>query len=37
MSVEGLDTYILVPRDPADYDLLVESLRAMRNPLTSTW
>jgi hypothetical protein len=28
MSVEGLDTYILFPTDPADFDLLIESLRA---------
>jgi hypothetical protein len=32
MSVEGLDTYLLVPRDPADFDLLVESLRATPQP-----
>ncbi len=28
MTIEGLETYILVPHDPADTDLLVESLRA---------
>jgi len=28
LTVEGLDTYFLVPRDPSDLDLLVESLRA---------
>ncbi|HME19971.1 MAG TPA: hypothetical protein VKI44_01155 [Acetobacteraceae bacterium] len=27
MSVEGLETYILVPRDPADLQLLIEALR----------
>ena len=27
-TIEGLDTYILQPRDPADLDLLVEALRA---------
>jgi len=27
LTIEGLETYILVPRDPSDYDLLVESLR----------
>jgi hypothetical protein len=27
MTIEGLETYILVPRDPADLNLLVESLR----------
>ncbi len=32
MTVEGLETYILVPRDPADFDLLVESLRATPQP-----
>jgi hypothetical protein len=26
LSVEGVDTYVLVPRDPADFDLLAESL-----------
>jgi hypothetical protein len=28
MAIEGLETYILVPRDPADFHLLVEALRA---------
>jgi hypothetical protein len=28
MTIEGLETYILVPRDPADFHLLVEALRA---------
>jgi hypothetical protein len=28
MTIEGLETYILVPRNPADSDLLVETLRA---------
>lgn len=28
MTIEGLETYILVPHDPADVDLLVEALRA---------
>jgi hypothetical protein len=27
MTIEGLETYIVVPRDPADYDLLVQALR----------
>jgi hypothetical protein len=27
MTIEGLETYILVPRDPADISLLVEALR----------
>lgn len=26
-NVEGLETYILIPRDPADYRLLIESVR----------
>jgi hypothetical protein len=33
MTVEGLETYILVPRDPADFDLLLESLRATPQPI----
>jgi hypothetical protein len=28
MSIEGLETYILVPRDPAGTDLLIDALRA---------
>jgi hypothetical protein len=31
-TVEGLDTYILQPRNPADYDLLVETLRPIPRP-----
>jgi hypothetical protein len=27
-SIEGLDTYILVPRDPVDYELLTAAVRA---------
>jgi hypothetical protein len=27
LTIEGLETYVLIPRDSADYDLLVESLR----------
>jgi PatG Domain len=27
MTIEGLETYILVPHDPADLDLLIEALR----------
>ena len=27
LSIEGVETYVLVPRDPLDYDLLIESLR----------
>lgn len=32
LTVEGLDTYVLVPRDPADLDLLVEALRPSPRP-----
>jgi hypothetical protein len=28
LTVEGLETYLLRPRDPADFDLLLETLRA---------
>jgi hypothetical protein len=27
MTIEGLETYIVVPRDPADLDLLIEAVR----------
>src|SRR6266567_1444477 len=33
LTVEGLETYILVPRDPADLDLLIESLRPAPTPM----
>jgi hypothetical protein len=32
MMIEGLDTYILAPRNPADFDLLVEALRPTPRP-----
>jgi PatG Domain len=32
LSIEGLETYILQPRDPADYDVLVEALRPVPRP-----
>lgn len=32
MTIEGMDTYILVPRDPADFDLLVDTLRSTPGP-----
>ncbi len=32
LTIEGLETYILVPRDPADYDLLVEAVRPAPSP-----
>ena len=37
MTIEGLETYILVPRDPADFGLLVEALRPNPSPWTWTW
>jgi PatG C-terminal len=33
LEIEGLDTYILVPRDPADFDLLVDTLRPTPSPV----
>jgi hypothetical protein len=33
MTIEGLETYLLVPRDPADFDLLVEALRPAPSPM----
>jgi hypothetical protein len=33
MTIEGLETYIVVPRDPMDYDALIESLRASPTPM----
>ncbi len=33
MTIEGLETYILVPRDPMDLDLLIEALRATPSPM----
>jgi hypothetical protein len=32
MTIEGLETYILVPRDPADLELLIEGLRPTPQP-----
>lgn len=32
LSIQGLDTYLVVPRDPADIDLLVESIRPVSSP-----
>jgi hypothetical protein len=32
MTIEGLETYILVPRDPGDLNLLVEALRSTPSP-----
>ena len=36
-TVEGLETYLLAPRDPADLDLLVEAVRPRPARSTSTW
>ena len=33
MTIEGLETYILTPRDPADRDLLVEAIRPNPSPM----
>jgi PatG Domain len=33
LSVEGLESYILLPRDPADFDLLIDALRPTPSPL----
>jgi hypothetical protein len=33
MTIEGLETYILTPRDPRDLDLLVEALRPNPTPM----
>lgn len=32
MTIEGLETYILLPRDPTDLNLLIEALRAAPQP-----
>jgi hypothetical protein len=32
-TIEGLETYLLVPRDPADYDQLLEAVRPQPSPL----
>jgi hypothetical protein len=33
MTIEGLETFILTPRDPGDFDLLVEALRPNPTPM----
>jgi PatG C-terminal len=33
MTIQGLDTYLLQPRDPADFDLLLGAVRPASNPL----
>jgi hypothetical protein len=32
LAIQGLETYLLQPRDPADFDLLVEAIRPAPNP-----
>jgi hypothetical protein len=32
LSIEGLETYLLYPRDPADVDLLIEAVRPTPSP-----
>jgi len=32
LSIQGLDSYLLVPRDPADIDLLVDAIRPVPRP-----
>ena len=32
LTIEGLDTYILTPRNPMDYDMLVEAVRPAPRP-----
>lgn len=32
LSIQGLETYLLRPRDPADIDLLVEAIRPAQSP-----
>ena len=33
LTIEGLETYILVPRDPADYQQLLDAVRPQPSPL----
>jgi hypothetical protein len=33
LTVEGLETYLLYPRDPSDWDLLIEAVRATPSPM----
>ena len=33
LTIEGLETYILVPRDPADYQQLLDAVRLQPSPL----
>ncbi|MCI0598994.1 MAG: hypothetical protein L0Y50_08370 [Beijerinckiaceae bacterium] len=33
LMIQGLETYIVIPRDPRDYDLLVEAIRPQPSPM----
>ncbi len=33
LTIEGIDTYILQPRNPADFDMLVEAIRPAPSPM----
>ncbi|HWW73956.1 MAG TPA: hypothetical protein VNZ44_01090 [Pyrinomonadaceae bacterium] len=33
LTIEGLETYVLLPRDPADFDLLLEAVREDPGPI----
>jgi hypothetical protein len=33
LTIEGLETYLLQPRDPVDFDLLVEAVRSAPSPM----
>lgn len=33
MTIEGLETYLVTPRDPVDLDLLVETIRSASSPM----
>ncbi len=33
LTIEGIDTYILQPRDPADFDALVDAIRPAPSPM----
>ena len=33
LMIQGLETYIVVPRDPRDFDRLVEAIRAQPSPM----
>jgi hypothetical protein len=33
MTIQGLETYLLQPRDPSDYDRLIEAIRPQPSPL----